>query len=80
MLVADQLREDRVRVKQKNDPDSFTVPDQATLARLSEVATERLAEIVRRYKAGEPLWQGYNESEIAAAAELLDKTRQTLVR
>ncbi|KAG9258294.1 uncharacterized protein F5Z01DRAFT_614923 [Emericellopsis atlantica] len=79
-LVADQLQEDKIRSKPKNDPDSFTIPDQETLARLSEVAMERLADIVRRYKAGEPLWQGYDSSAIAAAADLLDKTKQTLVR
>ncbi|KAL7625435.1 Inositol phosphatase SIW14 [Parahypoxylon ruwenzoriense] len=52
--------------------DGFAVPDLATLSKLDEMATEKLAEIVRRSSAGEKGWQGYDEAEIKAARELLE--------
>ena len=56
------------------------MPDTATMEQLNELATEKLAEIVRRSTAGEPHWRGYEESEVAAARDLLAKDSATVVR
>jgi len=48
-------------------------PDVKTLQRLSEAATSKLAEIVRRSVAGESGWRGYDAAEVIAARELLDR-------
>ncbi|WXC62998.1 hypothetical protein SNK03_008819 [Fusarium graminearum] len=66
--------------KQQPEEDEFSLPDQDTLKKLNQAATQKLAEIVRRYGAQEPLWQGYNVDEIAAARELLDKSSSEVVR
>ncbi|KAJ0381630.1 hypothetical protein COL26b_000308 [Colletotrichum chrysophilum] len=50
------------------------------MQKLNEVATQKLAEIVRRNSAKDRLWQGYNESEVAAARDLLSKESVELVR
>lgn len=51
--------------------DGSTLPSTTTLQRLDALATEKLAEITRRFSAGEKGWQGYDGAEIAAARELL---------
>lgn len=51
--------------------DGFTLPSTATVQSLDALATEKLAEITRRFSAGEKGWQGYDGAEIAAARELL---------
>ena len=56
------------------------MPEKTTVEALNQKATEKLAEIVRRYSAKEPQWQGYDESEIAAAKELLGKAAAEVVR
>ncbi|KAH8804623.1 hypothetical protein F5884DRAFT_859245 [Xylogone sp. PMI_703] len=53
--------------------DGPALPDLKTVERLNEMATAKLAEIVRRSTGGEPGWTGYEESEVAAAQELLKK-------
>ncbi|KAI1404605.1 TPR-like protein [Hypoxylon fuscum] len=60
--------------------EGFAVPDTATLSKLDEVATEKLAEIVRRSSAGERGWQGYDEAEIKAARELLENDSDEVIR
>ena len=62
------------------DPDDVTAPETATLQQLNELATARLSEIVRRGSAREHRWRGYEESEIAAARELLAKESSEIVR
>ncbi|KAF2083855.1 TPR-like protein [Saccharata proteae CBS 121410] len=47
-------------------------PAVATVQRLHELATSKLAEIVRRSNAGEPGWD-YERPEVIAARELLDR-------
>lgn len=66
--------------KKQTEADGFVAPDQKTTQKLNQLATTKLAEIVRRYGAGEKLWQGYEESEIAAARELLSKASSEMVR
>lgn len=78
--VTDQLLAESVKGKQKNESDVFVVPDQKKVEKLNQLATKKLAEVVRRNQAGEPLWQGYSASEIAAANELLAKSTSQTVR
>ncbi|OAQ63522.1 tetratricopeptide repeat domain-containing protein [Pochonia chlamydosporia 170] len=66
--------------KSKKDPDGFPLPDQSTIEKLNQAATEKLGEIVRRNGAKEKLWQGYDAGEIAAARELLDSSSAKVVR
>ncbi|KAL1891888.1 Inositol phosphatase SIW14 [Sporothrix stenoceras] len=68
--------------KQKNDANSedFTLPDNATVERLAQLATGKLSEIVRRYTVKEAHWSGYDEAEIAAARELLFGETAAVVR
>jgi ER membrane protein complex subunit 2 len=56
------------------------LPDAATIKKLNEAATQKLAEIVRRGGAEEKSWQGYDQAEIEAARELLAKSSPELVR
>ncbi|KAI1214926.1 tetratricopeptide [Annulohypoxylon truncatum] len=64
----------------RTDSDEFAVPDRTTLNRLDEMATEKLAEIVRRNSAGERSWQGYDEAEIKATRELLEDGSNVTIR
>ncbi|KAI1138975.1 tetratricopeptide [Hypoxylon sp. FL0543] len=64
----------------RNDSDGFAMPDSTTLSRLDEMATEKLAEILRRSSAGEKGWQGYDEAEIKATRELLENESSTITR
>lgn len=58
----------------------MVLPSKETLEALSEQATKKLGEIVRRHGAGEPLWQGYDEAEVTAARELLSEDEAKIVR
>ncbi|KAI0866198.1 tetratricopeptide [Xylaria cubensis] len=60
----------------QTETEEWDVPSPVTVQKLDELATEKLAEIIRRYSAGEKDWQGYSEAEIVAARELL-KTQDT---
>lgn len=55
-------------------------PSIAAVTKLNEVATAKLGEIVRRSASGEKGWDGYNQAEIIAARELIDKDTQKLER
>ncbi|KAF4455239.1 hypothetical protein F53441_2389 [Fusarium austroafricanum] len=78
--VTDKILAEYAKLKKQSEGDEFSLPDQQTLTKLNQAATEKLAEIVRRYGAQDPLWQGYNADEIAAARELLDKSSAEVVR
>ncbi|KJZ75546.1 hypothetical protein HIM_05009 [Hirsutella minnesotensis 3608] len=65
---------------QQHDSEGFAMPEQATVEKLNQAATEKLAEIVRRYGAKERLWQGYDAGEIAAARVLLSRASNKVVR
>ncbi|KAI4599905.1 hypothetical protein KJ359_001641 [Pestalotiopsis sp. 9143b] len=73
------LQEPPKAAKPSND-DNFPSPDAATLRRLDELATGKLAEITRRFAAGEKGWQGYDEAEIVAAKALLEEESGTVTR
>lgn len=55
-------------------------PSISAVQKLHELATSKLAEIVRRGSAKEPGWGGYDEAELIAARELLDRDAQKIVR
>jgi len=79
-LVTSRLLEETGKPAKPVDPEDFAMPDRATTERLNERATEKLYEIVRRSTAQEYYWRGYEESEIAAARELLSRDSSTIVR
>lgn len=60
-----------MKASKQTESAEWVLPTLSTVKDLDEVATEKLAEIVRRNAAGEKDWQGYNQAEIAAARELL---------
>jgi hypothetical protein len=64
------------RNTQEDDSD-IPLPNLATVKKLEEIATSKLAEIVRHYKSGRKGWGGYEEAEIIAARELLDRDGKT---
>ncbi|KAG6018338.1 hypothetical protein E4U43_003788 [Claviceps pusilla] len=66
--------------KSKKAVEGFTLPSQETTEKLNQAATEKLAEIVRRNKAQEKSWQGYDAGEITAAEELLAGSSAKIVR
>jgi len=55
-------------------------PTLETIQKLNQQATAKLAEIVRRSSAGEKGWDGYEQAEVIAARELLDRDEQHRVR
>jgi ER membrane protein complex subunit 2 len=78
--VTDLLLGDSAKGKKQSDAEDFALPERKTIEKLNQSATDKLAEIVRRYSANERLWQGYNANEVAAARELLSKSSSELVR
>jgi len=56
------------------------LPTLKTVQRLNEVATKKLAEIIRKHSTGENGWQGYDEAEVIAARELLDRESSDIRR
>ncbi|KAM0496205.1 hypothetical protein D7B24_001025 [Verticillium nonalfalfae] len=79
-LVTDKLLKDDSKSAKQPDADDWSPPDEATVHKLRELATKKLSEIVRRKDAGEKSWQGYSESEVAAARDLLSKESADVVR
>jgi hypothetical protein len=51
-----------------------------TVTRLNEVATAKLSEIVRKSAGGEVGWQGYDEAEVIAAKEVLNRDAASITR
>ena len=47
---------------------------------LNALATSKLAEIVRRSSSGERGWDGYSQSELIVARELLDRDAKKIER
>ncbi|KAI0446584.1 tetratricopeptide [Xylaria telfairii] len=74
------LSEVSPKAPKPTDPEDWAVPASSTLQKMDELATEKLAEIIRRNSAGERDWQGYNKAEIAAARELLKPQDTATIR
>ncbi|KAI0201307.1 tetratricopeptide [Astrocystis sublimbata] len=64
----------------QTDSEEWTIPATSTLRELDEVATQKLAEIIRRSSAGEKDWQGYSKAEIAAARVFLESQATATIR
>ncbi|KAM0286024.1 hypothetical protein ACHAQH_001214 [Verticillium albo-atrum] len=79
-LVTDKLLKDESKSSKQPDADDWSPPDETTIQKLRELATQKLSEMVRRKDAGERSWQGYSESEVTAARELLSKESADVVR
>lgn len=65
-----------------NDPvtGELAPPSLAAVTKLNELAIAKLGEIVRRSASGEKGWDGYNQAEIIAAREIVEKDAQRLQR
>ncbi|KAK8067183.1 TPR repeat-containing protein C19B12.01 [Apiospora hydei] len=79
-LTTTQLLNDPPKPSKQAESDGLAPPNLSTLQKLDGLATEKLGEITRRFTAGEKGWQGFDEAEIAAAKELLEKSSSTTVR
>ncbi|KAF2710291.1 hypothetical protein K504DRAFT_377074 [Pleomassaria siparia CBS 279.74] len=67
------LLSDSTSLKRNNDEEEAGPPPKlATVKKLEELATSKLAEIVRQYNAGKTGWTGLDEAEVIAAKALLD--------
>lgn len=92
-FIADHMTQTTTRLLQamskssKPSPASSDVPggDLApptlvSVQKLNEIATSKLAEILRRSSASEKGWDGYAHSELIAARELLDRDIKSIER
>ncbi|KAK2028501.1 tetratricopeptide [Colletotrichum zoysiae] len=79
-LVTNKLIKEPLKPSRQSDSKEWGIPDVTTLQKLNELATQKLADIVRRNGAQERLWQGYDKSEVAAARDLLSKESAEVVR
>ena len=70
-ILADSVSAPTKRPSQ--DDDEVPLPSPQIIKKLEEIATNKLAEMIRHYKSGDKAWQGYEEAEIIAARELLDR-------
>ncbi|KAI5272557.1 hypothetical protein E4T47_04142 [Aureobasidium subglaciale] len=55
-------------------------PSLASVEKLRELSTKKLSEIVRRSMGGERGWDGYEQAELIAAKELLNRDTQSVQR
>jgi ER membrane protein complex subunit 2 len=78
--VTNKLLKDPIKLSKKTEIDGTPPPDTETLERLNQLATEKLAEIVRRGGARESGWTGYDAAEIEAARKLLAEDEPSQVR
>jgi tetratricopeptide (TPR) repeat protein len=71
-LLSKQAQHSTQVSRQSRADAGLPAPDLKTVERLSELATAKLSEIVRRSAAGEAGWAGYDQAEVIAAKALLD--------
>ncbi|CAE7176932.1 hypothetical protein CFE70_005594 [Pyrenophora teres f. teres 0-1] len=55
------------------EDEDVAIPSSHMVKKLEELATNKLAEMVRQFKSGNKSWQGFDEADIIAARELLDR-------
>lgn len=60
-------------VSKRNDDDEIAPPKLQSVKKLEELATAKLGEIVRQFSASKPGQTGYDEAEVIAARELLNR-------
>ena len=68
------------KVLKSEASDDFPIPSVNMVEKLNELATSSLAEIIRQHSTGQSGWSGYEEAEIIAARELLDRDAQRASR
>ncbi|TVY47720.1 TPR repeat protein [Lachnellula occidentalis] len=66
--------------RQSKSDTGLPLPSVTNVERLNELATAKLAEIVRRNTSGDAGWQGYEKPEIIAAQELLNRDAAPITR
>ena len=64
----------------QEDGGDLPPPSLATVQKLDALATDKLGEIVRNYSSGKSGWTGYEEAEVIAARELLDREGSKVAR
>ncbi|KAI9808290.1 MAG: hypothetical protein M1825_004747 [Sarcosagium campestre] len=79
-LVTSRLLSGAGEFKITSHPDGLQPPSQVEVQKLNQLATAKLSEIIRRNSSGDKSWQGYDEGEVIAARELLDRDTQTIQR
>jgi hypothetical protein len=67
------LLSESTSLSKRNDEDDTAPPKLQSVKKLEELATSKLAEAVRQYSSGNKNWSGFDEAEIIAARELLDR-------
>ncbi|KAL7892287.1 hypothetical protein HDV63DRAFT_276220 [Trichoderma sp. SZMC 28014] len=78
--VTDKLLDGDSKAKKSSESDDFALPETSTIEKLNLAATKKLGDIVRKYDAKAPQWQGYDAGEVAAARAYLSDTSQKVVR
>lgn len=66
--------------KQSKSDSGLPLPDIKVVERLNETATAKLSEIVRRSAAREAGWEGFDNAEIIAAKELINRDATPITR
>ncbi|ETS80369.1 hypothetical protein PFICI_07898 [Pestalotiopsis fici W106-1] len=79
-LATRKLLQEPPKIAKQSSDNDMPLPDATTLRRLDELATEKLAEITRKFAAGEKGWQGYDEAEVVAAKALLEEDSSAVTR
>jgi hypothetical protein len=72
-LMSDTPATFNKRGNNNQDDDEIPIPRIETVKKLEEIATAKLGDIVRNAGAGKSGWTGYDQAEIIAARELLDR-------
>jgi hypothetical protein len=72
-LMSDPPATFNKRGSNNQDDDEVPIPKTDTVKKLEEIATAKLAEMVRNASAGKSGWTGYDQAEIIAARDLLHK-------
>ena len=78
--VTDKLLDPSSKPKKSSDSDEVSLPETSTIEQLNLAATKKFGDIVRKYDAKDPLWQGYDAAEVAAARACLSQSSQDIVR
>lgn len=63
-----------------DEEDGLAPPTMEVVERLNELATVKLAEIIRKFSTGDSEWIGYEEAEVIAVRELLDRDVEKVPR
>ena len=77
--VSRKLLNDGAKPAKQTEDNELALPDTNTIERLNELATAKLAEIVRHCAAHERGWRGYDEAAVAAARELLSEDASSAI-